>query len=172
MDQSRDTARAAEPTVGDAEQPHLQSSPPEAEATEKTGRGRLRATAGVVRGWKRWAFLCFGGIFFVLGMLGAFLPGIPATPFLLLTSYFLVRSSPKLNSRLLRSRLFGPILIDWQEHGGVRRDIKIKAIVVVVIVVALTIFLTGYSWIATIVVISLAAAGVGVILRLPTIRDA
>ena len=77
--------------------------------------------------------------FFAVGVLGVFLPVLPATPFLLLTSYFLVRSSPRLNAALLRSRFFGPILKDWQVHGGVRRDVKIQAIVIVVIAVAASI---------------------------------
>ena len=122
-------------------------------------------------GCKKLVFLSFAGAFFVLGVLGAFLPGLPATPFLLLTSYFLVRSSPRLNAALLRSRLFGPILIDWQVHGGVRRDVKVKAIVVVAIAVMLTIFLSGYSPLPTLTMILLAAVGITVILRLPSARQ-
>jgi hypothetical protein len=117
-------------------------------------------------------FLSVAGVFFGLGVLGAILPVLPATPFLLLTSYFLVRSSPRLNAALLRSRFFGPILIDWQVHGGVRQDVKAKSIVVVVIAVALTILLSSFSWRATLIVMLLAAVGIVVILRLPTARQA
>lgn len=123
-----------------------------------------------VSGLRRFVYLAVGGLFFVLGFLGAILPGLPATPFLLLTSYFLVRSSPKLNQRLLNSRLFGPILTDWQVHGGVRRDVKIKSIVVVTAVVALSLYITSSRWPWTAVVIGLAIIGVIVILKLPTAR--
>jgi len=122
------------------------------------------------RGWKRLVCLLGAGVFFVLGVLGALLPVLPATPFLLLTSYFLVRSSPRLNAALLRSRLFGPILSDWQIHGGVRRDVKAKAIVVVVIAVAATVLLSGRSLVPSVTVILLAAVGVTVIIRLPTAK--
>ena len=125
----------------------------------------------LVHDWKKLVFLSFAGVFFALGVLGAFLPVLPATPFLLLTSYFLVRSSPRLNAALLRSRLFGPILIDWQVHGGVRPDVKVKAIVVVTIAVMLTIFLSGYSLLPTLTVILLAGVGITVILRLPSARQ-
>ena len=121
--------------------------------------------------WRRGVFLSCAGFFFVLGALGAFLPGLPATPFLLLTSYFLVRTSPRLNQRLLRSRIFGPILVDWQVHGGVRTDVKIKAIGFVVAAVALTIWLAGRSWVVSLAVIALALLGIVVILRLPPTRD-
>ena len=125
----------------------------------------------LAHGWKKLVLLSFAGVFFALGVLGAFLPVLPATPFLLLTSYFLVRSSPRLNAALLRSRLFGPILIDWQVHGGVRPDVKVKAIVVVAIAVMLTIFLNGYTLLPTLTVILLAAIGITVILRLPSTRQ-
>ncbi len=124
----------------------------------------------LVRGWKKLGFLTLGGVFFVLGALGALLPVLPATPFLLLSSFFLVRSSPRLNAALLRSRLLGPILVDWQVHGGVRSDVRVKAIVIVVIVVSLTIFFAGYSMLTSSVVVLLAVIGIAVIMWLPTAR--
>ena len=83
----------------------------------------------------------------------------------------LVRSSPRLHSALLRSRLFGPILTDWQVRGGVRREVTFKAISVVVIAVAITIFLSRFSMIPTVTVALLAIVGIGVIVRLPTARQ-
>ena len=128
---------------------------------------RDTAKSSATSGLRRTAYLAFAALFFVLGMLGAVLPGIPATPFLLLTSYFLVRSSPRLNEALLRSRLFGPILTDWQIHGGVRHDVKIKAIVFVVLAVALTIYLSANSLLMTVATSTLAAIGITVIVKLP-----
>ncbi len=121
---------------------------------------------GVV-GWTKLAFLAIAGFFFLLGLMGVLLPGLPATPFLLLTSYFLGRSSPRLNASLLRSRLFGPILTDWQVHGGVRRDVKIKAIVFVAMAVGVTVHLSSYSLMPTLIVILFAAVGITVIAKLP-----
>jgi len=128
---------------------------------------RDRLVTKVVRGWKRAAYLLLAGLLFVLGALGVILPGLPATPFLLLTSYFLIRSSPRLNAALLGSRLFGPILTDWQVHGGVRPDVKIKAVVAVALAVGITIALTGRSPGPSAAVVLLAVVGVAVILNLP-----
>ncbi|HIE97526.1 MAG TPA: DUF454 domain-containing protein [Planctomycetes bacterium] len=123
----------------------------------------------VVTGWKKVLFLLLAGIFFVLGVMGAILPGLPTTPFLLLTSFFLARSSPRVNAALLRSRFFGPILTDWQEHRGIRKDVKIQAIVCVVLAVAIAVYFSPSSLALRLTVILLATVGVAVIARLPSI---
>lgn len=118
---------------------------------------------------KRLIHLAAAAIFFVIGVLGAILPVLPATPFLLLTSYFLVRSSPRLNDRLLNSRFVGPVLKDWQVQGGVRPDVKVRAIVIVVVMLSLSIWVTDLSWPVSVGIVALALVGIGVILRLPSV---
>jgi len=118
-------------------------------------------------GLKRTGMLVLAAIFFVLGALGAILPVLPTTPFLLLTSYFLVRSSPQLNHALLRSRFFGPILTDWQVHRGVRRDVKVKAVLVVIATVSLSLYLAAPPFWLVCAVVAQASVGITVILRLP-----
>ena|GEM_PF-508775 len=139
--------------------------------TDEVESGDVQTTGEPMesRGCRRYLYLLVAGFFFVLGFLGALLPGLPATPFLLLTSYFLVRSSPKLNERLLNSKFIGPILVDWQVHGGVTPQVKRRAILIVVIAVGLTLYLTGESWRTGMVVVVLAAIGVFVIWRLPVV---
>ena len=151
---------------------HLKNRPrPALERTPDRPNLRTTAQEQVVSAWRRLMLLAFAVVFFSLGLLGVLLPGIPATPFLLLTSYFLVRSSPRLNARLLRSRVFGPILVDWQVHGGVRMHMRCKAIAAVVIAVAASIYITGYSLSATLAVVLLAMTGIIVVLKLPTAKD-
>lgn len=125
----------------------------------------------LVSGWKKPLYWLAAGIFFVLGALGAFLPGLPATPFLMLTSYFLIRSSPTAHRALLKSRIFGPILVDWQVNGGVRLHVKKKATVFVVLTVGLSILLTGRTLIPALGICGLAAVGLVVVWRLPEIKN-
>src|SRR5262245_37471900 len=86
-------------------------------------------------GVRRAVYLLLGTGFVGLGALGALLPVLPTTPFLLLASYCFLRSSPRLNDRLLRSRLFGPFLRDWHQHRGVRPRVKITAVTVLALAV-------------------------------------
>ncbi len=132
--------------------------------------GPSRPPRRSVSGCLRAVCLAGAGLFLLLGAIGAALPGLPTTPFLLLASFFLVRASPRLNQRLLRSRFFGPILRDWQEHGGVRRDVKLQAVAAVVLAVGATLIFGGLSVVWQGVVFAFAALGIVVILKLPTLR--
>jgi uncharacterized membrane protein YbaN (DUF454 family) len=76
---------------------------------------------------KRIVFLCLGWFFFALGVIGAFLPLLPTTPFLLLTAYFFARSSPRWHQWLLRQPHLGKLILDWQNHGVIRTKVKILA---------------------------------------------
>lgn len=69
-------------------------------------------------------FLTLGLLCLGLGFLGAFLPLLPTTPFLLLAAFFLSRSSPTLHRWLLQNRLFGPVLQRWQNGGRISRPTK------------------------------------------------
>lgn len=121
--------------------------------------------------WKRWLYRAGGGVFLILAGLGVLLPVLPTTPFLLLASYFFVRSSPRMNAFLLRSRVFGPLLHDWQIGGGVRPAVKLQAIVTVLLVVSLSLWLTRPTWVIAAAVVLLASIGLVVVWRLPLARE-
>jgi uncharacterized membrane protein YbaN (DUF454 family) len=59
-----------------------------------------------------------------MAVFGAILPGIPTAPFVILSGYLFIRSSPEAHQWLRQSRGFGPILRDWEAYRGVRRSIK------------------------------------------------
>ena len=113
-------------------------------------------------------FLTAAGISFALGVLGVILPGLPATPFLLITSWLLAKSSPRLQTRLLRSRWLGPVLRDWRDQGGVRPQVKVRAMLVVALSVAASWTLAGLTLEQGLALVALACVGVFVIARLPT----
>lgn len=64
-------------------------------------------TRGRVTGW-RWAMAGAGVTCFGLGIVGVFLPVMPTTVFLLVGSFFLTRSCPWLEERMLRWPVMRP----------------------------------------------------------------
>jgi uncharacterized membrane protein YbaN (DUF454 family) len=126
--------------------------------TPATGVRRvLYAAAGLV---------CVG-----LAYLGVLLPGLPATPWVLLAGYCFARSSPRLERWLKKSPVFGKLLHDWHEHRGMRRSAKVIALLLIVAVVSLSITFGGLPIWLRWTIGGLAAIGICVILFVvPTVR--
>ncbi|MCD7059549.1 YbaN family protein [Pelagibacterium xiamenense] len=76
---------------------------------------------------RRAIFLLLGLLMVALGIIGAFLPVMPSTIFLILAAWFFGRSSPRLERWLLEHPRFGPTLRVWQEQGAVPRRAKVLA---------------------------------------------
>jgi uncharacterized protein len=115
-------------------------------------------------------YIFLAGLFLVLGLTGVFVPGLPTTPFLLLSSYFAARSSPRFHNFLLSSKLVGPILRDWDEHRGVRLRAKWRATFLVLIAIGLVVYFSPLTTTGQGIVLVLAMIGLIVIWRLPTIQ--
>lgn len=122
-----------------------------------------------VTGWRRGLYLSLAAVFFGLGAVGAMLPGLPTTPFLLLTSFFLIRSSPRLNRRLMQSRFFGSILRDWHEHRGVRTHVKVKTVVLILLVMVVSLYFGPQNGWMKLGLVAVVSIGLVVVVRLPTV---
>jgi uncharacterized membrane protein YbaN (DUF454 family) len=121
----------------------------------------LRGYLYVAGGWA-----CVG-----LALVGAVLPLVPTTPFLLLASWCFYRGSPRIHAWLHRSRLFGPTLDDWHHYRALRGGVKRRAIAMVVAVVAASLLLNALpSWLRW-AALALVAVGLFTIWNLPTIPD-
>ncbi|MDR0824738.1 MAG: YbaN family protein [Prevotella sp.] len=55
----------------------------------------------------RYLYITLGLITLSLGLLGIVTPGLPTTPFILLTAFLFAKGSPKLHQKLLDNRLTG-----------------------------------------------------------------
>ncbi len=117
---------------------------------------------------KRVIYLIIGTVALVLGALGLFLPVLPTTPFVILAAACYLRSSKRMHAWILQSRLFGETIENFQEGRGLKRDTKIRALVLM----WATISLSAFFFVDQLIfrgAMFLVAAGVTIyILRLPT----
>lgn len=88
----------------------------------------------------KFSFLALGFVCLILACLGFVLPGLPGTPFLLLSAACFAKSSPRLHAWLLANRFFGPIIKNWQESRSIPRRTKRIALLMVVIAGAFSIY--------------------------------
>jgi uncharacterized membrane protein YbaN (DUF454 family) len=119
---------------------------------------------------KRWLFLLAGLICVALAAAGAILPVLPCTPFLLLAAYCFARSSKRMHRWLLHSRLFGPIIQDWQQHRAIRRRVRTSSVLLILVVIGLTFAIVRPTMLIGATILALVGVGLVVIFRLP-IRD-
>lgn len=121
----------------------------------------------------RRALYIAGGLLCVgMAYVGVVMPGLPTTPWVLLASYCFGRSSPRLQRWLRRTPAFGRLLRDWDEHRGIRKPVKIFAVLLIVTVVSLSI-LSGRlpDW-ASWVVGACAVCGIcTIVFIVPTVRN-
>ena len=92
-----------------------------------------------------------GGISLGLGMLGAFLPLLPSTYFVLLASWAFSQSSPKFHDWLYNSSPFSSSIQNWQQH----RAIPVKAKVIITLSLVSSYVISTMLVSNTIVLISL-----------------
>jgi len=85
--------------------------------------------------------ITLGWFFVILGIIGAFLPILPTTVFLIIALFLFARSSPRFHQMLLDNRYFGPGLREWEQHRTIKRQTKRKATVLIIITFAISIAL-------------------------------
>lgn len=73
---------------------------------------------------KRAVLVAAGLLSLLLGLLGAVLPGLPTTPFVLLAAACFAQASPRLHRWLVQHRWLGPMVRDWEAHHTLPLRIK------------------------------------------------
>lgn len=113
---------------------------------------------------RRIAWQTLTWLFVALGIVGAVLPLLPTTPFLLVAAWAAPKASPELGHWLENHPSLGPFLSSWREHRSLSVRVKLLAVLAlalawgllvwrghdtVVLAVAGTFFLGIGGWLTT-----------------------
>lgn len=88
--------------------------------------------------WIRRLYWALGMLMLVLAVIGAVLPVMPTTIFVILAAACFGRASPRWEAYLLQHPQFGPPLVAWREQGAI--SARGKAFAVAGIAVGLVVF--------------------------------
>ena len=94
-------------------------------------RGKIRVFL-----WKATGVFCVG-----LAILGAILPVLPTTVFLLMATACFAKSSPRMQKKLLNNKTFGPLIHEWQQNRSIPRKAKRVALLMIVLSVTWSAYL-------------------------------
>lgn len=117
---------------------------------------------------RRWLWLGLAWAFLALGLLGAALPVLPTTPFLLLALWAFSRSSKRLHDWLYHHRLLGPPLQRWRRERVVPWRVKAVAIGSMLASLGWVAFGLRPPWYGVAAMVGLVAFGVAFLARLPS----
>ncbi|PTQ72642.1 YbaN family protein [Celeribacter persicus] len=97
----------------------------------------------------KYMHLTLGWLCVLLGAIGAVLPVMPTTGFLILAAFFFTKGSPRLRQWLLDHAQFGPTIRAWEETGAIPRRIKVISISMMMLsFVPTTLMGVPWPWIA------------------------
>lgn len=92
---------------------------PEPDEAKQAAGPRARAA--------RFAYLIAGFVLLALGIIGAFLPLMPTTIFVILAAGCFARSNRRVEDWLLNHKQFGPTIKAWRAEGAISRRGKTLA---------------------------------------------
>ncbi len=106
------------------------------------------------------ALYSFAGIAsLVLAVIGIVVPGIPCTPFALLSAAMFAKSSDRLYNKLLNSRILGTRIKEYQKRKGITKSGKVKVIILMWTMVLISSFVILKGITLQIIVLSAGMVG-------------
>jgi hypothetical protein len=130
-------------------------------------RGQKRET--MTARLKRGIYTLLGLVFFGTGVVGAFLPVLPTTPFMLLALWAFARSSQRLHDYVWHHRRYGPLVRAWHETGAVPVRAKLAAIVDTAASGVYVGFFSGAPWWGIAAALALIGTGALYLLTRPSL---
>lgn len=116
----------------------------------------------------RWLFIGAGWICVGLAALGAILPLLPTTPFLLLAAACFARGSARFYRWLLANRHFGPLIREWRETRTIPPHAKNTTRILLVVTFGISAVFFAPNWIVRGMLIVMGTVAFVCVSRLPS----
>ena len=120
----------------------------------------------IVKSAKKYFLIFLGSTSLVLGIVGILIPILPTTPFLLLSSFFYLRSSNRLYQWLIHHKIFGSYIYNYLNYKALKQSSKIGALVFLWLSLLISIFIVPSLYLKLFLVI----VGVCVSIHLLTLK--
>ena len=104
-------------------------------------------------------------LFLALALIGAILPGMPTTVFLILAAWAASRGWPKMDTWLLNHPKYGATLRNWREQGSVPRKAKYFATLMMLLSALLLLYTSAAIWLKCLANLSMLAVLIWLWLR-------
>ena len=116
---------------------------------------------------RKWLLLAAGILAVGFGVVGAFVPLLPTTPFLLLAAACFARSSDRYYEWLLNHRWMGAYVRNYREHRATTRRVKVVTMALLWGSIGYAVFAVADGWVVRTLLLSVA---VGVTIHVLSLR--
>jgi len=117
-------------------------------------------------------FITIGSIFLGIGALGIVIPGLPSTPFFILSAAFYLRGSLRLHKWISNHRIFGKYIKVYQENKAMTLRSKIIAMTMMWTMILISSFIFIENLIIRWIILSAGVIGTIVIINIKTYKKA
>lgn len=108
---------------------------------------------------KRYVYIVLGILSLILAVAGVILPGLPTTPFVLLSVWLFTHSSPLLLNRLMGNKMLNNYVTNYHERGGLSKKSKLFTILFMWCMVILSVVLQINNMMIKWIIICMALVG-------------
>jgi uncharacterized membrane protein YbaN (DUF454 family) len=117
-----------------------------------------------------WILTVLGIITLALGIMGAFLPVLPTTPFLLLSAALFLRGNRRLYNWLMNHPRLGPYITNFTKHKAIPLRVKIISVSTLWLTLLYCAIFVASHWALSVLFILIAVCVTIHILRYKTLK--
>lgn len=104
-------------------------------------------------------YVILGSLSLIVGVTGVFVPGLPTTPFLLITAWLFLKGSGSLHKMLLKNRLIGSYINEYHSRKGMTVKQKVSSIGVMWFMIIFSVLFFISSPVTKIIVLAVGITG-------------